>query len=617
MMALEVDQRALAELTGSPDVASVRIDELRRPSLSISVPLIGGPTAWALGATGAGWTVAVLDSGVDKAHPFLAGKVVAEACYSTTLPVDSATSVCPGGVDSTAVNSGLPCPPSVVGCSHGTHMAGVATGNGATFSGVAKDASIIAIQVYSSINNAAFCAPDVAPCAAAYDSDVLAGLDRVYVLRTQFNIASVSLALGSGAFGGSCDGTFPAYKAAIDLLRGVGIATVVSAGNEGLTNAVNAPACVSSAISVGATNNADALESYSNRNASLNLLAPGTSINSSNPGGGFSTFTGTSMSAAHVAGAWALVKDLNPGASVTGVLGALTSTGVPIVDPANGTFFRINVGAAVQTAPQTPATLRTAAKADFNGDFKADLVWRNNVGALSLWTMNGLAPTATVLFQPGSVDPVWKVAGSGDLDGDGKPEIIWQHMDGWLSAWWVNGPILQASVFLNPNQISPAWKIVAVADMNGDAKADLIWRHDQGWLSVWYMNGPNLTSSTLLTPNQVADSSWTVVGAGDLNGDAKPDLIWQHTTGGWLSAWLMNGATLVDAVFLTPNQVPDTHWKIRGVIDLNGDDTTDLVWQHVSGGWLSAWLMNGTQVISSPFLSPNKVGTTWQIVAPK
>ena len=233
MMALDVDQRGLAQLTGSPDVASVRIDELRRPSLNISVPLIGGPTAWAVGATGAGWTVAVLDSGVDKAHPFLAGKVVAEACYSTTLPVDFATSVCPGGVDSTAVDSGVPCSSSVVGCSHGTHIAGVATGNGATFSGVAKDASIIAIQVYRELTTRPFAPRTLAPCAAAYDSDILAGLDRVYALRTQFNIASVSLALGSGAYGGSCDSTFPAYKAAIDLLRGVGIATVVSSGNDG------------------------------------------------------------------------------------------------------------------------------------------------------------------------------------------------------------------------------------------------------------------------------------------------------------------------------------------------------------------------------------------------
>ena len=52
------------------------MDELSAPTLAESVPLIGGPAAWAAGYTGAGWTVAVLDTGIDKTHPFLAGKVI-------------------------------------------------------------------------------------------------------------------------------------------------------------------------------------------------------------------------------------------------------------------------------------------------------------------------------------------------------------------------------------------------------------------------------------------------------------------------------------------------------------------------------------------------------------
>ena len=149
---------------------------MRRPTLSESVPLIGAPTAWSLGATGAGWTVAIVDSGVDKSHPFLAGKVVSEACYSTAG--GTASSVCPGGADSTAIGSGVPCSASVYGCDHDTHVAGIAAGTGASFSGVAKAASIIAVQVYSRIDDVAFCSPDPSPCVGAFDSDVLAGLDR-------------------------------------------------------------------------------------------------------------------------------------------------------------------------------------------------------------------------------------------------------------------------------------------------------------------------------------------------------------------------------------------------------------------------------------------------------
>jgi len=95
-MAVEANLSELAALALLSEVASLEEDRVAAPSLAQSVPLIGGTTAWSSGYTGAGQAIAILDSGVDKLHPFLAGKVVSEACYSSTNAADGATSVCPG-----------------------------------------------------------------------------------------------------------------------------------------------------------------------------------------------------------------------------------------------------------------------------------------------------------------------------------------------------------------------------------------------------------------------------------------------------------------------------------------------------------------------------------------
>ena len=74
----------------------------------------------------------------------------------------------------------------------------------------------------------------------------------------------------------------------------------------------------------------------SNSASMVELLAPGSSINSSVPGGGFGLKSGTSMAAPHVAGAWAVLRQVAPTASVSTLLGHLQATGKPITDADNG-----------------------------------------------------------------------------------------------------------------------------------------------------------------------------------------------------------------------------------------------------------------------------------------
>lgn len=350
-MAATVNAAGLEALLVSPQVISLEEDQLASPSLAQSVPLIGGDLAWTRGFTGAGQHVAILDTGVDKTHSFLTGKVVSEACYSSNEPAYAASSVCPGGVTaSTAVGSGVNCNVGVDGCTHGTHVGGITAGKSVSFSGVAKEASLIAVQVFSRFEvSSGYCAGSN-PCALSFTSDQVKGLERVYALRSTYAIAAVNMSLGGGRYynQSSCDSETASTKAAIDNLRSVNIATVIASGNSYYSDSMGSPGCISTAVSVGATTKADVVASYSNGVSFLNLLAPGSSINSSIPGNAYASWDGTSMATPHVAGAWAVLKGAKPTASVTEVLNALYNTGVDIVDSRNGLHFRrINVNSAL------------------------------------------------------------------------------------------------------------------------------------------------------------------------------------------------------------------------------------------------------------------------------
>src|SRR5713226_9273978 len=139
------------------DVASVRPDVIHKVSLADSVPLIEADQVWAAGFDGTGTMIAVLDTGVDATHPFLAGKVVEEACYST-VQAGLSQSFCPNGLnEQIGAGAAVPCP--LPTCEHGTHVAGIAAGGTSDpthpFPGVAKGAEVMAVQVFTAVIDAA------------------------------------------------------------------------------------------------------------------------------------------------------------------------------------------------------------------------------------------------------------------------------------------------------------------------------------------------------------------------------------------------------------------------------------------------------------------------------
>jgi subtilisin family serine protease len=331
----EVTKEGLDALNNDPSVLLVEEDKAWRlpdpvvntdnpspPSLATSTVQIGAAAAWALGYTGAGQYVAVLDTGILNTHEFFTGKTIVEACYTTKDSSYNPTStLCPGGTDE-EYGTGSAAHYSTDSY-HGTHVAGIAAGKkpDGTLAGVAKDADLIAVKVFSD----GFDKGTYGATILSWSSDQIRGMEYVYSLRNTYNIASVNMSLGGGYYSSACD--TDSRKSVIDNLRGVGIATVIASGNNGYCDYVNSPGCISTSVAVGAVNSSDVEASFNNwADGMVPLVAPGVSIYSSYGASttSYASMSGTSMATPHVAGAWAILKQMAPTGSVAQLLNAFT-----------------------------------------------------------------------------------------------------------------------------------------------------------------------------------------------------------------------------------------------------------------------------------------------------
>jgi len=336
---------------------------------STPVPDIEG--TWKDGYTGTSQVVVVLDTGVDGSK-LGTSKVVAEACFSlpgvyllsdgkTQKKINPICGTSPKYKD-TLTGSGKPCDLNNddlgdTECEHGTEFARIIAANTTSIKGVAKKAQIIAIKIAGKSEISTVKKPLFSI------GSQQSALEYVYTtLANTYDIAAVNMSLNSSTdfSSGPCDKD--SRKPYIDNLYSLGIATIISSGNHGHKSELAKPACISSAISVGATNKnkIDSVWSDSNSADILDLLAPGVNITTTGVTYPDSQATGTSMAAPHVAGAWARLKqklDETPNSDqdsskhpITKIVdiieAALKLTGKSITD--NGhTFPRIQIDKAV------------------------------------------------------------------------------------------------------------------------------------------------------------------------------------------------------------------------------------------------------------------------------
>jgi hypothetical protein len=168
------------------------------------------------------------------------------------------------------------------------------------------------------------------------------------------------------------------------------------------------------------------------------------------------------------------------------------------IDPYNRAELEANPSAITSRVPKivsqfevtpnafTPPPVIAPARNDFNGDKKAEILWRNDDGRVATWQMDGATVSSSGSTSTPSVDTTWKNAGTGDFNGDGKSDILWRNSTtGNVAVWTMNGNTITSSVLTSTPTLDQSWKTAGTGDFNGDGKADILWRNDNGSVALW------------------------------------------------------------------------------------------------------------------------------------
>ncbi len=316
----------LNRLLSHPDIESIHEDRVNRPSLADSLPMINQPAIIGYGNLGQGTSVAVLDTGVDY---------VRSAFGNCTSPGQPAATCRVIYVQDFAPDDG-----QLDDHGHGTNVAAIVAG-------VATGAKIIGLDVFRQ--------------GGALDSEILAAMNWVVANKATYNIAAMNLSLGVPGEKYTAPITTGPYKAAVDAARAVNIVTVIAAGNDGFLDGVSTPAATQGAISVGAVfSTAFPTETcnggvpgkpacFSNSASFLTLLAPGQYVTAAGI-----RLRGSSHSAPHVSGAYAVLRAAFPGETIDVLTSRLTSSGIQTLDARNNlTIPRIDLWRAMGSCTYT------------------------------------------------------------------------------------------------------------------------------------------------------------------------------------------------------------------------------------------------------------------------